>query len=339
METRRNFIKKATAFSLAGILSNWTLNALATDKHGEVLPLRKLTRDGQMVTAFTLGGYHAAKSFNDKQIQSLLERSMELGVRFYDNARVYHRGAAEEYYGKYLTPKYRDDIFLMSKGIKRNGAEATIELHESLKAMKTEYLDLWTIHTINSAEDVDNRVNGGVVESYLEAKQKGLVKNIGFSCHSNPKVALYFLNFLEKRGLKFDTCQCPVNVCDAGFESFQKHLLPVLLEKEYGIIAMKTMAGGGIIGRRFDLTPISFADEDIKDITRLTPITLEQLHQYVYSYPVSTLCSGCETIDELEKNVGVLKNLHKLTKTEMEEIAKVANPFAGRYAEHYKRIL
>ena len=36
----------------------------------------------------------------------------------------------------------------------------------------------------------------------------------------------------------------PLNVCDPSFESFEKHVLPVLLKREYGVIAMKTMAGG-----------------------------------------------------------------------------------------------
>ncbi len=339
METRRKFIKKTAAFSLGGVLTNWALKTYGTDKHGELLPMRKLTRNGEMVTAFTLGGYHAAKSFNDKQIEALIERSIELGVRFFDNARVYHRGVAEEYYGKYLTPKYRDEIFLMTKGIKRSKKEALQELQESLKAMKTDYIDLWTIHTISSFEDVDNRMENGILDAYFEAKEKGLVKNIGFSCHTNPKVALYFLDFLDKRGLQFDTCQCPVNVCDASFESFQNQLLPELLKKEYGIIAMKTMAGGGIIGRRFDLTPNSFADEDIKDITQLAPITFKQLHQFVYSYPVSTLCSGCETVEELEQNIKVLKNLQKMPESEMQSLVKIAEPFAGKYAEHYKRVM
>jgi uncharacterized protein len=186
---------------------------------------------------------------------------------------------------------------------------------------------------------VDNRINNGVLDTFLEAKEKGKTRYLGFSCHTNPKTALYFIDFLEKRGLQFDTCQCPVNVTDPGFESFQEHLLPVLLEKEYGIIAMKSMAGGGIIGRRFDLTPKDYKDEEIKDLTAETPVTMKQLHQYVYSLPVSSLCSGCETIEELEHNVNTLKSTLKLSDSEMKNIERLTAPFAGKYAEHYKRVM
>ncbi|HKI87935.1 MAG TPA: aldo/keto reductase, partial [Draconibacterium sp.] len=300
---------------------------------------RQLIRNGEQVTAFALGGYHSAKSLNPKQTEKLIESAIETGVRFFDNARGYHQGTAEEYYGKFLTPKYRDDIFLMTKSHGKSKAEVEEHMEQSMRAMQTDQLDLWTIHTFSSIEDVDKRINQGVLDFFLEAKQKGKTRYIGFSCHTNPKVALYFLEFLEKRGLELDTCQCPVNVCDPSFESFQKQLLPVLLKKKYGIIAMKSMAGGGMIGRRFDLTPRDFKDDDIKNITKESEVTLDQLHQYVYSLPVSALCSGCETVEEIEHNTGILKNMKILEDSEMKKIASIAQPYAGRYAEHYKRIL
>ncbi len=339
MQTRRNFLKKTAALSVAGILSNWAVDALAADRLGMILPQRQLTRSGEKVTAFTLGGYHVGKASTPAEAEKLLERSMELGVRFYDNARGYHNGYSEELYGKFLTPKYRDEIFLMTKSPGRTSTDAQKHLNESLTAMNTDHLDLWTIHTITTREDVDNRINNGVLDTFLEAKEKGKTRYLGFSCHTNPKTALYFIEFLEKRGLQFDTCQCPVNVTDPGFESFQEHLLPVLLEKEYGIIAMKSMAGGGIIGRRFDLTPKDFKDEDIKNLTAETPVTMRQLQQYVYSLPVSSLCSGCENIEELDYNINTLKNLQKLSDQEMKRIEQLTAPFAGKYAEHYKRVM
>ena len=339
MQTRRNFLKKTAALSVAGILSNWAVDALAADRLGMILPQRQLTRSGEKVTAFTLGGYHVGKASTPAEAEKLLERSMELGVRFYDNARGYHNGYSEELYGKFLTPKYRDEIFLMTKSPGRTSTDAQKHLNESLTAINTDHLDLWTIHTITTREDVDNRINNGVLDTFLEAKEKGKTRYLGFSCHTNPKTALYFIEFLEKRGLQFDTCQCPVNVTDPGFESFQEHLLPVLLEKEYGIIAMKSMAGGGIIGRRFDLTPKDFKDEDIKNLTAETPVTMRQLQQYVYSLPVSSLCSGCENIEELDYNINTLKNLQKLSDQEMKRIEQLTAPFAGKYAEHYKRVM
>ena len=97
-------------------------------------------------------------------------------------------------------------------------------------------------------QDVDDRINAGVLDAFLEAKEKGKTRYIGFTGHQNPVTSPHFLEFLDKRGLELDTCQMPLNVCDPSFESFEKNVLPVLLEREYGVIAMKTMAGGSMMG-------------------------------------------------------------------------------------------
>ncbi|NJN24643.1 MAG: aldo/keto reductase [Cyclobacteriaceae bacterium] len=339
MSNRREFIKKATALSATALLSHWAVSSGSADNIGEVLPLRRITRDGTKSTAFALGGYHHAKSLNPAQAEQLLEKSMELGVRFYDNARGYHQGVAEEYYGRFLTPKYRKEIFLMTKSHARTAEGVKEHLSASLSAMKTDYVDLWQIHNLMTVEDVDNRIKAGVVDFFLEAKDQGKARYIGFSCHTNPKVGMYFLEQLEARGLQFDTCQMPLNVCDPGFESFRDGLLPALVEREYGVIAMKTMGGGGMLGRRFDLTPKDYKDEEIPDIVQKTELTTAQLHQFVYSMPISTLCSGCETIDELENNVKVLRNFKDLKEEQLERYVSTAKPFAGKYAECYKRVL
>ena len=245
METRRKFLKKTAGLSIGTLLSGWTLGEVVRDKYGEILPMRTLTRNGEKTTAFALGGYHMSKNQDPIVSERLVERAMELGVRFYDTARGYQRGVSEEFYGKFLTPKYRDDIFLMTKSPAQDRETAQKQLDESLSALKTDQLDLWQMHNVRSFEDVDKRINEGVLDFFLEAKAKGKTRYIGFTLHTNPKVGTYFLNELEKRGIELDTCQMPINVCDASYLPFQKELLPVLLEKKYGVIAMKTMAGGG----------------------------------------------------------------------------------------------
>jgi aryl-alcohol dehydrogenase-like predicted oxidoreductase len=273
------------------------------------------------------------------QAEHMIERAIELGVRFFDNARGYQNGGAEEYMGRFLTPKYREDIFLMTKTHSRDRDKAGKDLEQSLAALKTDYLDLWQIHTINTKDDVDQRMNNGVLDVFLEAKAKGRTRYIGFTGHRNPAVNLYMLEVLKKRGLEMDTCQMPLNVCDPSFESFQYGVLPVLLAREYGVIAMKTMAGGSIMGRRIDTTPEEIATEDIPDVVGETGITLAELHQYVYALPISSLVSGCLSLEHLEQNVGVLQNLKKLSEGDMDRLVKIARPYAGLYVENYKRLL
>jgi len=338
-KTRRVFLKETGFLAILGSIVHWAEGCSSEDKLGEVLPLRQLTRDGQKVTAFCLGGYHLGFTKEAKEAERMLERSMELGIRFFDNARRYHRGRSEEYMGRYLTPKYREQIFLMTKSPGKTGAKVRHELDESLKALKTDYLDLWQIHNLLTPEDVDRRMKDGVLDVFLEAREKGKAKYIGFTGHRNPKTHLYFLDFLDKRGLKLDTCQMPLNVCDPSFESFEKHVLPVLLEKEYGVIAMKSMAGGSMMGGRIDTTPDDISTKDIPDVVSKTDLTLANLHQYVYALPVSSLCSGCRELHEIEENVAVLKNLKNLSSSDQDKLVEIAKPYANLVVENYKRIL
>ncbi len=337
--TRRQFLKETGFLAVLGSMTDWALAGTSKDALGDVLPQRQLTRDGTKVTAFCLGGYHLGFTEDPKQAQRMLERSIELGIRFFDNARGYHRGRAEEYMGRFLTPKYRENIFLMSKAPARTGPGVKRQLDESLKALKTDYLDLWQIHALKTPEDVDNRMKEGVLDAFLEAKEKGKVKYIGFTGHRSPKTHLHFLDFLDKRGLQLDTCQMPLNVCDPSFESFEKHVLPRLLAKEYGVIAMKSMAGGSLMGGRIDTTPDDISTKDIPDVVSKTDLTMANLHQYVYTLPVSSLCSGCRELHEIEENVAVLRNLKKLSASDRDKLIKIAKPYANLVVENYKRIL
>lgn len=339
MENRRKFIKKTATVAALSLVADWASALPASDKIGEILPQRQLIRNGEKVTSFCLGGYHVGLTENSKEAEQMLERAIELGVRFFDNARRYNNGRSEEYFGRFLTPKYRDQIFLMTKAPGRTGAEVRKMLDESLKALKTDYVDLWQIHTFTTPEDVDNRMKAGVLDAFLEAKQNGKTRYIGFTGHQNPKTHLYFLKKLDDLGIEMDTCQMPLNVCDPSFESFQHHVLPVLLEKKYGIIAMKTMAGGSMMGDRIDTTPKEIKTEDIPDVVSKTKLTHANLHQYVYSLPVSALCSGCRNISEMEANIKVLRDMKKLSESDMKTLEEYAKPYAGLIVENYKRIL
>ena len=339
MKNRRDFIKTSAVLGVFSMLHQWASALPLTDKHGSILPLRRLTRNGEKVTAFSLGGWHLGNAGSPEVIEKMVEMSMDMGVRFYDTARGYQQGGSEEAMGRFLIPKYRDEIFLMTKSHARTGEDAKKHLELSLKALKTDQLDLWQIHTIIDPEDVDKRIENGVLDAFLEAKEKGLTRYIGFTGHRSPVTNLHFLKRLEERGLEMDTCQMPLNVLDPSFESFQKNVLPVLLEKEYGVIAMKTMSGGSMMGRRIDTTPEWIKTEMIPDMVRETGISPAELHQYVYALPVSSLVSGCNNLEQLEHNIGVLQNLKKLSESDIQRLEKLVEPYAGLIVENYKRVL
>ena len=118
-------------------------DSLATsDRLGDLLPLRSLGNTGRFVTMLGTGGAHVGRTDSESEARAIIETALEGGVRFFDTAHAYQNGRSEERYGKYLTPQYRDLVFLMTKSTAKDAKTASAHLEESLTRMRTDYLDL-----------------------------------------------------------------------------------------------------------------------------------------------------------------------------------------------------
>lgn len=302
----------------------------ASDRLGALLPQRPLGKTGIGVTAMCLGGAHFEKDRSEAESQAIIEKALEVGCRFFDNAYTYSNGEAERRYGRLLSPKYRDVAFIMTKCRFRTGAEAKRELDAAIDRMKCDYLDLWQIHAIESPEDVDNRVRDGVLDVFLEAKASGKAKYIGFTGHTDYRAHLRMLEILAQRGIDLDTCQMPINLCDPHYESFTVNVLPRLLERKYGVLAMKTMAFGQMTGRG------GFPNKPMPKPLTESGITPRQMHEYVYSLPIASLVSGCASPEEVAENTGVLRQFKGMDAAERDRLVALAEKHSGPEMERYK---
>lgn len=241
---RRKFsqlILSATAGLSVPYLSDAS-DLVRSDRLGEVLPKRRLGRTNEYITMLGLGGAHIAWA-TEAEAQKIIETALDGGIRFFDTAEGYGDGLSESRYGKYLLPKFRKDLFLMTKTGAYTAKEAKKHLEESLRRMNTDYIDLWQIHAIETYQDVENRITNEILEVMLEAKESGKVRYVGFTGHAHPNVHLRLME-LSQNQLHFDACQMPVNVMDASFQSFITNVIPVLIKNQTGILAMKTLAEG-----------------------------------------------------------------------------------------------
>ena len=319
ISTRRQFLQAASA---AAILSPTLLRG-ESDKLGKLLPQRVLGKTGEKVTAFGLGGHHDGVNKDEKLAQALIERAIERGVRFFDNAVNYQNGLSETYYGKFLTPKYREHVFLTTKSSRSTADAVRKELDESLKRLQTDHLDLWQIHTLLSVEDVKERIANGVIDVFLEMREKKKVRYIGFTGHASQEAHCYFLDFCKKQGYQMDTCLMPVNLVDSHYDSFLINVQPKLQEQNVALLAMKTMVFGRIFDRAKDTAP---------DV-----ITPKNLHEYVYSLPVSCMLSGCETVAQIDENTAILENFKEMDDKRRKELIAAVEGISGPGLEYYKR--
>ena len=96
------------------------------------------------------GGVHIGDA-QEKDAQEVIETAIAEGIRFFDTANMYSEGRSEQRLGRYLVPKYRDHVFLMSKSLATSGKGATEDLETSLRRCGCDYLDLWQIHALKDA--------------------------------------------------------------------------------------------------------------------------------------------------------------------------------------------
>ena len=317
---RRKFLKVATGSVVGtglGLQLPRDLQSAAheIDLRDHEIPKRKLGQTGEMVTIIGLGGAHISMGLASKDESMALQivhRAIEHGINFFDNAHSYGDGRSEVLMGKALKG-HREKIFLMSKSDKRNAKAAQAELDLSLKRLSTDYLDLWQFHNVTSVENTEQIFfKDGAMEVALKAKESGKVRYIGVTGHRDPAAHLRAIELYD-----FDTVQMPLNVVDRHYLSFEKQVLGKLVEKDIGVLAMKSLAMG--------------------EIAKQKVFKVEDALRYVWSLPVSVLISGCDSPEVLDQNVASSKMFQPIAVDERVDILDRTEVHKGTGVERYKR--
>jgi len=337
MEQRRQFLKKISGIT-AGILlpvkQISSANSISSDKWGELLPRRKLGITNKEVTMLGVGGYHISWP-SEKIAQAIIEKAIEGGVRFFDTAESYGPHTSELRYGKYLTPKYREEIFLMTKSTAKDAKTIRKHLEGSLKRMNTDYLDLWQVHAVRDKSDVDSRMKNGVFDVIMKAKEEGKVKHIGFTGHRDPKANLRVMELTSDNSI-FETVQMPINVIDANHDHFVNNVLPVAIESKLGILAMKTLSDGRFFSKKLHNDDVVWETNNPAIPNR---ISIKEALYFVWSLPVSVIITGAESVQLIQEKINLAKEFNSFTKSQRAKlISKVSDLATLGKVEYYKNI-
>ena len=313
--------------------SKGNTNTVKRDSLGEVLPTRTLGRTGEQVTMLGIGGFHLGWT-SEKDAQEIIEASLEGGIRFFDSAEGYQEGESERRYGRFLTPKFREQVFLMTKTQAKDAKTAREHLEGSLRRMKTDYLDLWQMHSLRNPEDVDTRLEEGVLDVVMKAKEEGKVRYIGFTGHSNPEAHLRILERTSDSD-PFDTCQMPVNVIDPSYHSFTEQVTPELQNRNIGLLAMKTLADGRFFGMKTVLNRgVIWSSEDPAIPTR---ISIRDALHFAWSLPISVLITGAENASLVREKVDMAKSFSGMSAEQRAELVSRVADLADGKVEYFKR--
>jgi predicted aldo/keto reductase-like oxidoreductase len=306
---RREFLQ-AGAAGVAAVTMAAAAGAAPPATNAGGIPLRPLGRTGETVSILCLGGHASTnpKKMSEPESLRLIQRAVDEGITFMDNCWDYHDGLAEERMGKALAEGgRRDKVFLMTKVCGRTAKEARSNLEDSLRRLKTDRIDLWQFHEMVYDNDPDwVFAEDGAIQAGIDAIKDGKVRYLGFTGHKDPIIHLKMLS----KPYKWASVQMPLNVMDVHYRSFQKNVLPVLLDRGIGVLAMKSLGGNGSI--------VTKAGVPVEDALR-----------YVLSLPISTLVSGIDSEKVLDQNLKIVRESKPMTADEMLAVENRTLALAG----------
>jgi aryl-alcohol dehydrogenase-like predicted oxidoreductase len=194
---------------------------------------RPLGNTGEELSIVGFGGI-VVMNAEPPEASRLVAEAVDRGINYFDVAPSY--GNAEERLGPALEP-HRGRVFLACKTGKRGKEEAAAELRASLERLRTDHFDLYQLHGLTSMEEMERALGpGGAIEAFLEARDAGLIRYIGFSAHS-VETALAAMDRFS-----FDSILFPTNYVLYHQAGFGPQVVERAREKGVGRLALKALA-------------------------------------------------------------------------------------------------
>lgn len=191
-----------------------------------------LGKTGLIISRLGFGGIPIQR-ISAAETGTLMAKVKDAGINFIDTAKSYT--VSEAYLGEALEGM-REKFVLATKSMSRDKEGMKQDIKDSLKKLKTDFIDLYQVHNPSLSQLDQITGPGGALEALMEAREAGLIGHVGLTAHS--------LEVFE-RAVEMDwveTVMFPYNIV----ESQGEELIKVCQERNIGFIAMKPLAGGAI---------------------------------------------------------------------------------------------
>jgi predicted aldo/keto reductase-like oxidoreductase len=269
---------------------------------------RELGKIGERLSIVGFGGIVAAK-VTQKEANDYVAEAIDIGINYFDVAPTYFD--AEDRMGVALDGK-RQNIFLACKTEDRTKEGAKRLLEESLRKLKTDYFDLYQLHAVTTVDEVEKIFGAdGAFETFLEARQKGVIKNIGFSAHSEAAA----LALMDK--FDFDSILFPINWVNIFNSNFGPTVIEKAKNKGMGILAIKGMAKTVLAEGRENKFPKAWYEAiDDKELASLA-------YRFTLSQPITAAIPPGD-IEHLRWAIEAVKDFKPVTEEEVEYLKQKA---------------
>jgi predicted aldo/keto reductase-like oxidoreductase len=263
---------------------------------------RKMGSLGWEVSALGFGAMRLPMtpqmSVDEEEAIKMIRYAIDNGVNYVDTAYPYHNGESEVVVGKALKEGYREKVHLATKSplwmIKKADDYDTF-LNEQIERLQTTP-DIYLFHGLNKGR-LDKIKNLKLIEKAEAAKEKGLIKHIGFSFHDNFETFKEIIDYYN-----WDCCQIQYNYLDIEYQAGTKGV-QYAASKGIALIIMEPIRGGklAIPERALSRKPEIKEILDKSSAKRSMP---DWALQFVWNHPeVSVVLSGMSTMQQVVENV------------------------------------
>lgn len=255
---------------------------------------RKLGKTGLSISKMGFGGIPIMR-VPEKEALEIVAKACDLGINFFDTARAYVD--SESKIGKALKKK-RNNVVLASKTMARTQEDMRNDIDKSLKFLDTDYIDLYQCHNVRTQEELEKILGPkGAMEALIAARKEGKIRHIGLTGH----VVSMALDGLKTGA--FETIQAPYNFIE---QTAEEELFPYARKEDFGIIAMKPLAGGAYSRPELAL-------------------------RFLLCQEISTIIPGMDSLEQVIQNIELAEEKRELNNEELQYLANEAQAIGSQF--------
>ncbi|WP_339267753.1 aldo/keto reductase [Paenibacillus sp. FSL R5-0470] len=211
---------------------------------------KRLGNSGLQVSALGLGTNAFGKRADQDTSIQIVHTALDHGINFIDTANIYAGSESERIIGLALESRRHEAVLATKAGLVKhdgpNGSGSSRhhlmqELEDSLRRLKTDYVDLYQIHTFDPNTPLEE-----TLRTLDDMVSSGKVRYIGASNYTAWQL-MKAIGISEARSFaKYISIQCSYSLADRTPEN---ELLSLCLDQGVGIIPYFPLAGGILTGK------------------------------------------------------------------------------------------
>lgn len=283
---------------------------------------------------------------DQESINELVDYAIAHGVNLFDTAPLYCKGRSEEAMGIALSRHRRDEYYISTKlsnmQSSRWSRKASIEMFEdSLRKLKVDYVDYLMLHCMglpgkdlngNEVEPMEaykrRFVDNGMLDYLLEQREKGRIRNLGFSYHGDVKVFDHLLSMHHQ--IHWDHVLIQHNYLNwqhakdvGGRDANSEYLYAELEKRNIPAFVMEPLLGGNLA---------TLNDHSVALLKQREPqqSVASWAFRFAAQQPrILTVLSGMTYMEHLQDNIRTYSPFQPLNEEEIALLARIADAYVS----------